>query len=102
MSKFGSMSNSNTTWILSVSFVLAAIGFLLPVWPLCVAGIFLAAFSGRWLFAVCIGLLLDVAWGTPTGFGNFLLFPFTLSALLAGLGRYFSVSYVRRSSTDTL
>lgn len=96
------MSKSNTAWILAVSFVLAALGFLLPAWPLCILGICLAAFSGRWVFGICIGLLIDIAWGTPTGYAHFLLFPFTLAACLAAVGRYVSVSYVRKSSGNTL
>ncbi len=56
------MFGSNSTkWILASSFALSAIGFLLPFWPLAVVGILLAALSGRVVFAIAIGLLLDIA-----------------------------------------
>lgn len=91
------------SWIYSFSFVLAGAGFLLPFWPLSVAGILLAALAGRWIFAVCVGLLLDVAWGMPTGVLHYLLLPFTFLALLAALGRYLFAGYfLDRGGTDTL
>ncbi len=57
----------NTRWIYAVSFALAAAGFLMPLWPLSVLGLLLAALSGRWLFAIAMGLLLDIGWGPPGG-----------------------------------
>jgi hypothetical protein len=72
-------------WIFALSFVLAAAGFLLPFWPLELAGVLLAALSGHWIFAVGLGLLLDLAYGAPVGRFEFLYLPFTLAALLGAL-----------------
>ena len=80
-------------WIYAISFLLAAAGVLLPFWPLAVVGILLAALSGRWLFAVIIALLVDLAWGTPTGGLRFLYFPFTLLALLAAAAHIWGAKY---------
>jgi hypothetical protein len=80
-------------WIYATTFLLAAAGALLPFWPLCVAGILIAAFSGRWLFAVGMALLVDVAWGAPTGMLHFLYFPFTLLALLGAAVRVWGSRY---------
>ncbi len=96
------MSNSASLWILALSFVLAALGFLLPLWPLSLFGIAIAALSGRWISAVVIGLLLDIAYGAPIGRLHFLYFPFTIFALLVALVRYYVESYIRKSSRNTL
>jgi cell shape-determining protein MreD len=87
----------------ALSFIIAAAGFLLPLWPLCVVGILIAALSGRWIFAFVLGLLIDVAWGVPVGILHFLYFPFTLLALVGALIYYFSKNYfLDRTPTDTL
>lgn len=80
-------------YIYAVSFILIAGGFLLPYWPLCVAGVLLAAFSGRWIFGVCAALLLDIAWGAPGGILHFLPLPFTVLALLCGIARYWGARW---------
>jgi hypothetical protein len=92
----------NTTWILAVSFVLAAAGYLLPFWPLTVCGILLLALSGRFIFAITMGLLFDVAYGAPVGRFHFLYFPFTIVAVIASAVRYSGRQYLRKSPTDTL
>ena len=74
--------SKSSRWIYAVTFLLAAGGFLIPFWPLSVLGVLLAALSGRWIFAVIVGLLLDIAWGAPTSTLRYLLFPFTVVALL--------------------
>jgi hypothetical protein len=84
----------SSRFIYAVSFLLAAAGFILSLWPLSVLGVALAALSGRWISAVLIGLLLDIAWGAPTGMYRYLFFPFTLLALMGFMlshfgGRYF-------------
>ncbi|MDO8548464.1 MAG: hypothetical protein Q7R71_02215 [bacterium] len=76
------MMQSTTTWIVATSFLIATAGFLLPFWPLTVVGIGLCALSGRFLFAIAIGLLLDVGYGAPVGPWHALYVPFTLCALL--------------------
>ena len=82
------MHKKSTAWITALSCALVAGGFLLPLWPLSVAGIILAALSGRWLCAVLLGLLLDSAYGAPIGRWHFIYFPFTLAALV-GIGVYY-------------
>lgn len=94
--------NSNSRWILAVSFAVAALGFLLPFWPLSVLGILLAAASGRYVAAIAIGLLLDVAYGAPVGHWRPLYVPFTLLALVTSILRYYLSSYFREKQTDVL
>jgi hypothetical protein len=83
----------NSRWIYAATFLLAAAGFLVPFWPLSVLGTLIAALSGRWIFAILMGLLLDIAWGAPTGTLRFLFFPFTIVALLGVIARYWGSYY---------
>lgn len=83
----------SSRWIFAVTFVLASTGFLLPFWPLSVLGVVLCALSGRWFFALFIGLMLDIAWGAPTGTAQYLYFPFTALALLCVVARYWGARY---------
>ena len=76
-----------------MTFILASAGFLLPFWPLSVAGVAIATLSGRWVFAVIIGLLLDIAWGAPTGTYRYIFFPFTVLALVCMIARYYGAYY---------
>ena len=95
--------SSTTGWIYAATFVLAAAGFLVPFWPLSVVGVAIAALSQRWLFALALGLLLDVAWGAPTGLMQYLFFPFALLALLCALLRLWSSRYLfDRAVQETL
>ncbi len=96
------MSNSASLTILALSFAIAAAGFLLPFWPLGLFGVAIAALSGHWIGAVIIGLLLDLAYGTPLGRLHALYFPFTIFALLVALVRYYVAAYVRKGSSNTL
>ncbi len=80
-------------WIITSSFALAAFGFLIPLWPLSAIGVALAAGAGYWMFGVGVGLLLDVAWGTPPGILHILFFPFTIFAVLAALARVIALRY---------
>ncbi len=89
-------------WILIVSFLLAAVGFLLPLWPLSVLGIALAALSGHWLFALTLGLLIDIGFGAPRGSLHYFVLPFTLSAAVFGLARYWGTAFMRRSPGEKL
>lgn len=84
---------SNSRWIYAVSFVLASTGFLLPFWPLSLAGVALCALSGRYIFALLIGLLLDVAYGAPLATARFLYFPFVAFALLCLVARVWGERY---------
>lgn len=77
-------------WLLPVFFVLVGAGFFLPFWPLSVLAVVLAGLMGRSIFAVALGLLLDIAWGIPTGILGALMFPATLLALLCIGLRFFA------------
>lgn len=88
------MKLTSQRFLLALFFMLAALGFLLPFWPLSVAGIVLAALWGRWFSALLIGLLLDLAWGAPVGLAQFLYFPFTLIAVVAALARLWVARYL--------
>lgn len=96
------MIRRSTAWILAASFLIAAAGFLLPFWPLTVVGIALCALSGRWAFAIAMGLLLDVGYGTPVGPWHALYVPFTLCALVFTALRLSGMRYLRGGTTDTL
>lgn len=89
--------------IYASSFVVAAAGFLIPFWPLSLVGIAIAALCGRYIFAVIVALLLDVAWGVPVGILHYLYFPFTIFAIVISLVYRVSAQYfLDRSSPDTL
>lgn len=88
------MTPSTRRWILAVFFIVAALGFLVPFWPLCLLGIALMALWGRWLPAIITGLLLDLAWGAPVGLLHFLYFPFTICAAALALARFVGAKYV--------
>ncbi len=66
----------------------------MPLWPLSIAGILLAALSGRIFFAVFAALILDIAWGAPTGLAQYLYFPVTLVALLSAALRLLSSRFL--------
>lgn len=80
-------------WIYAVTFLLASAGFLVPFWPLSAIGILLCALSGRFVFAVFIALLIDIAQGAPTGLLSYVLFPHTVLALLAALARLYGARF---------
>ncbi len=88
--------------VLSVSFVLLAFGFLVPFWPLSVLGIALAAGGGFWFAGLLFGLLLDIAYGMPSGWFHFLYIPFTLFALCCAILRIIVLQHVRKASQNTL
>lgn len=75
--------------------LLCVVGGILFFWPLGVVGIAIAAFSNRFIVAVLYGISFDVLYGPPPNF-HFLLFPFTLFAVLAILARIVALRYVRR------
>ena len=85
---------NNTRFLLAICFLLAALGFLLPLLPLSALGILIAGLSGRYLFAIAIGLLFDIAYGAPMGALHFVWFPFTLVALVAMLGSELAKRYL--------
>lgn len=85
--------SKSSRWIFAVSFLFGAAGFLLPFWPLSVVGVLLAALTGRSIFAVIMGILLDIALGAPTSTAKFLLFPFTIVALLGVIAQYWGSYY---------
>ncbi len=81
-------------WIFALSFLLAAAGFLLPFWPLELAGVLLAAFTGHSIFAIALGLLLDLAYGAPVGRFQFLYMPFTIAAVVSVLVQRVGLRYM--------
>lgn len=85
---------NNTRLITAVAFILAALGFMLPLWPLCITGIALLALSGRMVFAIGLGVLLDVAYGVPVGRFAWAVFPFTLCALGLSIVRFVASRYL--------
>lgn len=90
-------------YIYALSFAIAAIGFLMPLWPLCVVGILIAALSGRYFFALLMGVLLDLGFGPPTGMLHYIVVPFTLLAAIAALVRFFGSAYfLDKTPLDTL
>lgn len=90
-------------YIYALSFAIAATGFLLPFWPLCVVGILIAALSGRYVFAIIMGLLLDLGFGQPTGITRYLMVPFALLAGIASLMRVYAGAYfLDKTPPDTL
>ena len=95
------MLHSKKVHIIAASFVLIALGFLF-FWPLSIAGILLAALTGRWVTAILLGFLIDIAYGTPVGILHFLFFPFTLLALLGTLARHIKFRYFRKPPVDHL
>ena len=89
--------------IYPLSFALAAAGFLLPFWPLCAAGILLCIFFRRYIFAVAVALLIDIAFGTPTGLAQYLFFPFTVLALAATAARILALrDFIDKNPVETL
>ena len=91
---------NNTGWIVASSFIISASGFLLGWWPLSVVGILILGLSGRWWFAVPIGMLFDLAYGTPLGALHYLYIPFTLVALVSIVVRSWSLKYVFSQSVQ--
>ncbi len=90
-------------YIFALSFAIAAVGFLLPFWPLSVIGILIAALSGRYFFAIPMALLLDLGSGLPTGWLQYVFVPFTILAVLASLLRvYASAYFLDKTPPDTL
>ncbi len=96
-------NNPKQKWIFIAAFLLAAGGFLVPFWPLELIGIGVATFGGSGVVAVGLGLLLDLAYGAPTGILHYLYFPFTLFAVVVLLGRYVGLRFLfERKGHDTL
>lgn len=87
------MKKSNRI-ILALSFLLAAMGFLIPFWPLEILALIVATFGGYPLFALAVGVLLDLAYGIPTGPLQYVFFPFTLFALITIGARLLSRRYM--------
>jgi hypothetical protein len=85
---------SASRWVTLFLMLVAALGFLLPLWPLCVLGVALLSLWGRWFVALVVGLLLDLAWGAPVGLAHFLYFPFTATAVVAALARFVGSRYL--------
>lgn len=83
----------SSRYIYALSFAIAATGFLLPFWPLCVVGLLIAALSGRYVFAILMALLLDLGSGVPTGVLHYIFVPYTALAVIAALLRVYASAY---------
>jgi hypothetical protein len=89
--------------LLAYVFVLAAGGFIASFWPLEALGVLIAALLGYPVYAVGVGILLDLAYGAPTGHLHPLLFPMTVLALLGLIARHWGKRYFfDASAQDTL
>lgn len=97
------ITSAASRWIYAVSFALGAAGYLAAMWPLSILALLLASLSGRWIFALLMGLLFDLAWGSAFGIWAYVYFPFTAVALLGAVARYYGSSYfLERGTPDTL
>ncbi len=92
---------TSTITINIVAWALVAAGFVL-MWPLSALGLLLLGITGRYAAAIAAGLLLDVAFGVPTGVLHTVYVPFTLLALTLSLLRYYFGGYFREDGRDTL
>lgn len=81
---------------------LVFLGAFLPLWPLGLLGVLLAAAAGQWWFAVFCGLLLDLLFGPAMGFWHIFYVPFTVAAVLAALLRLALRGRMRSCGRTTL
>jgi len=88
--------------IACASWALMLLGFALSFWPLGGIGIVLAALQGRFFSAIGIGLVLDIAYGAPTGTLHFLYIPFTFAAAVLCFLYYFFASNFREGDINTI
>lgn len=72
---------------------LVALGYLLPLWPLCVLGLALLSLFGRWAWALVLAAFLDILWGAPP-FAPWMPLPFMLVAALLALARLWGRKYL--------
>jgi hypothetical protein len=77
-----------------VSILLVTAGFFIPFWPLCVVGVLLLGATSHRILALMTGVLLDLAYGVPTGIFHIILFPFTILAIIAMLFPVLSKQYL--------
>ena len=75
--------------------LLVLAGFLVPWWPLSVAGVCLLAAFGPAPAALFVALVLDLIYGVPTGFLHVLIFPTVVLALCLVLCRSFIIRHLR-------
>ncbi len=93
----------SSRYIYAISFAIAATGFLVPLWPLCVVGILIAALSGRYFFALLMGVLIDLGFGPPAGWLYYIYMPFTALAAACALARFVGASqFLDKTPPDTL
>ncbi|HVZ75895.1 MAG TPA: hypothetical protein VG934_01330 [Candidatus Paceibacterota bacterium] len=90
----------NSYAIIAIAFLIAAAGFLIPFWPLTVLGIAVMALLGYPLWAITLGLLLDLAYGAPIGTLHILVFPFTIVALASIVVREVGKRYFMDASSS--
>jgi len=91
------------SWALWASLALAVLALVIPLWPLSVAAIIVAALGGVWPLAILLGILFDLLYGRPPGgWLHALAFPMTALALVASFIRQFVKRYLRRERQEFL
>jgi hypothetical protein len=82
---------------------LAAAGLLLQFWPIEILAIVAAVFGGMPIFALALGLTLDLIYGMPLGGLHYIMVPFAALALVLVLVRAVASRFViDRYSQGTL
>ncbi len=80
--------------------ILGACLFLLgvgvPLWHLALLGLLVVSVTFP-LFAVALGVVADLVFGTPPGYSVLFSMPFTLTAFIAAALRVVAGSYLRTS-----
>lgn len=87
--------------ILALSIFLVVLGFFIPLWQLQCVGIILAGVSGRYILALLLGLLVDIAYGAPLGLFHAVSFPFTLLAFCSALAWFVGRRFILNKNIST-
>ncbi len=96
-------NNNPKKWLFIISFLLLSGGFVIGYWEVSLLGILVAGGAGMPLAAVGLGLLLDIAYGAPTGLAQYLFFPFTIAGLISIALRWLALRFMlTRSTQETL
>lgn len=94
---------TTTKWVLIASFLCVSGGFVVGFWPISLVGVGISAFGGVPIAAILFGLLLDIAYGVPTGVLHYLYVPYTIAALGAIGLRIMSMRFLlERSAQERL
>jgi hypothetical protein len=77
----------------TLSLIALGAGFLIPFWPLIIAGTLGSVVSGHIFVALTAGFLFDLIFGSWPGF--FLPFPMTVLVTAVSIGFFFIRRYLR-------